>query len=38
MRHILILILVFLTLSLSACGRMNAPVAPKDSIYPRTYY
>ena len=38
MKRILILTLVLLSLSLSACGRMNAPVAPKDSVYPRTYY
>lgn len=38
MRLSLFLLLVFLTTSLCACGRMNAPTAPEGSVYRRTYY
>lgn len=31
-------LLVAVLCGLCACGRMNSPVAPKDSVYQRTYY
>ena len=38
MRYIFFLLIITFSLTLSACGRMNAPILPEGSIYKRTYH